>query len=120
MAPTVSLLPGKALPIRATEASTWEVKIFIAGSIGHCKELLSEYAMRGACYSVDPTTFIYTGGREDGMVVRLINYPRFPSSGQGITDAAIALAEFLIIGLHQHSCTVQAPDRTIWLSRRPE
>jgi hypothetical protein len=77
-------------------------------------------ALRGACYSCEPTEFIYTGGRETGSVIRLINYPRFPKYPSAITEEALALAESLILGLDQSSCTVQTPAETFWLTRRTD
>lgn len=99
-------------------APSFEVQIFIGGDHAACKNLLAAEALRGACYSCEPTEFVYTGGRETGSVVRLINYPRFPQPQQAITEAALQLAEALMLGLHQSSCTVQMPVDTIWLSRR--
>lgn len=106
--------------IRRVEAPAWEARIFIAGSLEHCKILLARYAVRGACFSVEPTEFIYTGGRETGCVIRLINYPRFAEDPLAITAQAVALAEVLLVDLHQASCTVQTPERAYWLTRRPE
>jgi hypothetical protein len=101
-------------------APSYEVQIFIGGDHAACKNLLAAEALRGACYSVEPTEFIYTGGRETGSVVRLINYPRFPKYTDDVQADALRLAEVLMLGLHQSSCTVQGPDTTLWLSRRSD
>ncbi len=76
--------------------------------------------MEGLCVTVTPTTFVYTGGAEEGVEVGLVNYPRFPST-QGILDVkAQRLGKHLLERLCQHSFLVVSPDVTMWHSTRPE
>lgn len=49
----------------------------------------------GLCVTVTPTKFFYKDGWEEGCVVGLINYPRFSTTNEKITDTAIDLAEIL-------------------------
>lgn len=106
-------------PIKSTVAKTCVVEIFMAGPIERAKDYLSERAARdGACWSVEPTEFIYTGGREAGFIVRAINYPRFPTTEDEMMFAATSRAEGLLRHMHQSSCSVVGPTQTVWLSRR--
>lgn len=106
-------------PIVEKSIPSATVTIFIAGSIDQCKLLLAEAAAeRGACWSVEPTEFIYTGGREVGCVVRSINYPRFPKSEVDLMEEGLQTARMLLVRMFQGSCSVVGPKETVWLSRR--
>jgi hypothetical protein len=70
--------------------------------------------------TVTPTTYVYTAGVEEGVTVRLINYPRFPKQPEEIWERAKLVARELMDDLYQHSCTLEDPARTVWYSRRPE
>lgn len=74
----------------------------------------------GLCVTVTETTYCYTGGEEAGVIVGLINYPRFPSTPEAIWQRAEDLAARLCAGLNQQSYTIQALDKTEWFSHRPE
>jgi hypothetical protein len=105
--------------IRAITAPSVVVEIYIAGPVPACMDVLAERAAEiGACWSVEPVEFVYTGGRESGCVVRSINYPRFPNGPELIMQAAVDLGKMLIIRLHQASCCVVGPTETVWLTRR--
>lgn len=97
---------------------TYTAEIYIAGDIPVAKQLLREYCLQGFCVSIEPVYYVYTMGEESGMVVRIINYPRFPRSLDEIKQKAIDLGEKLIYGLHAGSCSVVCSDETIFLSRR--
>ncbi len=70
--------------------------------------------------TVTPTTYIYTGGEQAGVVVRLSNYPRFPKSPTEVEMEALELGEELRDGLCQESFSVITPDRTYLRSIREE
>lgn len=101
-----------------TEAPSYSVDIFIAGSRQAATEAMREFCLRGECVTVSETDYVYTGGLEAGVRVGLINYARFPRTTEQLRDRAIEIAHFLIERLHQQSCSVVAPDRTLFLSRR--
>jgi ferredoxin len=42
----------------------------------------------GLCVTVTPTKYIYKNGEEDGIIIGLINYPRFPSTPFDIETTA--------------------------------
>lgn len=97
---------------------TYAVDIFVAGAPEVAREVCQEFCLRGLCVSVSPCDFVYTGGRETGVRVGLINYPRFPSAPEAILATALDLAELLMVKMHQGSASVVASDKTVWLSRR--
>lgn len=67
-----------------------------------------------------PTTFVYTAGAEDGVEVGFVNYPRFPTTPDKLFDRALRVASRLMDDLCQWSALLAAPDKTVWLHRRPK
>jgi ferredoxin len=104
-----------------TEVTTYRADIFVAGDRADAERICRQHCMAvGLCVTVEPVAFIYTGGQEAGVRVGLINYARFPAEPAEIFAEAEELALRLIDGLCQHSASVVASDRTVWLSRRAE
>jgi hypothetical protein len=66
----------------------------------------------GLGVTVTDTQFVYTGGQEPGVIVGLINYPRFPSDRETVLKHALALAVKLMLGLGQLRCTVVTDHET--------
>ncbi len=82
-------------------------------------ELIQAYCNEvGLCVMVTDTLFIYSQrpetphGRDPGISLLLINYPRFPSTPGQIRAHAEALGEKLKAKLGQHRVTVVYPDTT--------
>jgi hypothetical protein len=101
-------------------APSFSINIFIAGDYDRARQIAREFCINmGACVTVTATSYIYTGGEEAGVIVGLINYPRFPAQPHDINYKAELLAEELMHGLCQHSYTIQTPTETRWYSRRP-
>lgn len=99
--------------------ASYPVQIWIGGDHESALEICRAYCDEvGLCVTVSPTTYAYTGGQVDGVVVGLINYGRFPSEQPAIFAHAEALALKLIDGLGQESASIQAPDKTLWISFR--
>lgn len=67
------------------------------------------------CVTITPTRFLYVDGREDGFVVGLINYPRFPSNNYDITERAVELGKRLMKRLQQYRITITTPTVSIML-----
>lgn len=106
--------------IKTVRAPTLVFEIFMAGDVQDAKRYLAKRAATaGACWSVDATEFVYSGGRELGFVVRSINYPRFPKTVDKLEEDAIVLARELMLELGQGSCSIVGPQETVWLNRRP-
>src|SRR5262245_61588024 len=100
---------------------TYTIDIFIAGDAADARRICREQCMAiGLCVTVTPTDFIYTGGAESGVRVGLLNYPRFPTTPEALWATAQRVAEALRVGLCQWSYLLVAPDRSLWVSNRPE
>lgn len=103
-----------------TEVPTYTVLLKMAGDIDHAKQILrDECYHEGLCVTIDPTTFIYTGGEESGFVVGFVNYPRFPSAPVQLLARAVQIAEKLISALNQKTALLIAPDKTQWVKIDP-
>lgn len=100
------------------ETPSYTVRIWIAGDYADACRAVREFCEEGACFAVSPAEYIYTGGAESGVVVTRINYPRFPADSHEIFGQCLRLAHHLRAALFQDGCTVEAPDRTHWFSRR--
>lgn len=86
-------------------------KVFTIDSI---KNLLQGYMdEKKMAVTLTPTNFIYVGGREPGVIVGMINYPRYPSTREEIIDKAGELAMFLKEKLLQERVSIIFPDHTV-------
>jgi hypothetical protein len=100
---------------------TYQVTLYLSGPIEVAKQVIRADCMReGLCVTIEPTTFIYTGGEEVGYVVGLVNYPRFPSSAEKLIARGRDLMEKLLEATHQHSAMLVTPAGTTWVSKRPQ
>lgn len=105
---------------QASVETCW-VEIHLAGDLAQAKQVCRAFCLNvGLCVTVRPQTFIYTGGEEEGVVIGLVNYPRFPSKPEALFETAERLAEELRLHLCQHSYLLLAPDKTKWVNRRDE
>jgi ferredoxin len=103
--------------MRTETVETYWIKLYFSGPIEVAKQIIREDCFaKGLCVTVDPTTFIYTGGEEAGYVVGLINYPRFPTDIVEIFNRAESLAMKLLEGTFQKSCLMMGPNFTKWYS----
>ena len=99
--------------------STYWIRIYMSGPIEIAKQVCRRECLReGLCVTIEPTTFIYTGGEEAGFVVGLIQYPRFPAHKATLWGRAELLAEAILDETHQHSALIMDPERTLWMSKR--
>lgn len=69
----------------------------------------------GLCVSVTDTEFVYVNGRESGMAVELINYPRFPSTPDLIKAHALAIGEMLLKCCRQLRVSIVMPAETVMI-----
>lgn len=100
----------------AGEAASFWCKIYMSGPIDVAKQVIrKECAAEGLCVTIEPTLYIYTGGEEQGYVVGLIQYPRFPKDDSKIFDRAMKIASLLLEETHQASGSIVTPSRTIYL-----
>jgi len=95
--------------------------IYMAGDIDQAKRVCVDYCWNiGLCVTVTATEYIYTGGRETGFVVGLLNYPRFPAPPAEIDEKASTLAQMLMRELCQWSALIPTPTHAHWLTRRDD
>jgi hypothetical protein len=101
-------------------ANSFPVNIFIAGDYDKAVISVREYCEAiGYCVTVTKTIYVYTGGEEEGVIIGLINYPRFPTGPNEILDHALALGQKLLVDLDQETFSIQNHRNTAWYSRRP-
>lgn len=99
-------------------APTYWAKIYLSGPIEIAKQTIrQECHEAGLCVTIEPTTFIYTGGEESGYVVGLVNYPRFPAEPAAIRDRAYALMTRLLEATFQDSALLVTPEDSYWVAR---
>lgn len=98
---------------------THTVRIYSSGPLHLIEDACRAFCLKtGLCVTVDPTKFIYTGGEEQGAVVGLVNYPRFPKAPHEVNQTAEALAREILEACHQHSVLIVRPDVTTWITKR--
>lgn len=95
-------------------AKSFFATIHIAGSITSAKNLCRHWAMRGACVQIEPCSYVYTGGTEEGMTVRIMQYPRFQRPEQEIMEMAEELGKYLAQELCQISFSIETPYNTTY------
>lgn len=107
--------------MKRVETLSYPVSIFIAGDLDRAAGICLAYCGEvGLCVTVTKTIYVYTGGAEEGVIVGLINYGRFPSEPRAIWNTAYRLGLHLVDALGQQSFSLQAPDKTLWVSFRGE
>jgi hypothetical protein len=105
--------------MRTATTYAYKVEIFMAGHIADAKRVCAQHCYDvGLCVTVTKTEYIYTGGRELGFVVGLVNYPRFKPGEKEVWENAWRLAERLISELAQHSALIQDHTQAVWVTRR--
>ena len=98
---------------------SFPISIFIAGPYSEAVKICKKYCDdTGFCVTVTETEYVHTSGQESGVIVGLINYPRFPSDSATMFSRASAIAELLRVGLNQESYSIQTPETTVWYSYR--
>ena len=103
------------------QVGTDTVRLYLSGPIEAAKQIIREDCLaQGLCVTVEPTTFIYTGGEEAGYVVGFVNYPRFPSAPGQLFARAQDLALKLLKGTFQHSALLVTPHTTLWITLREQ
>jgi len=99
-------------------APSYQFDIYIAGDYATALNSLQEYVVVGECVSVQHCDYVFTYGREAGVKVTLIHYPRFPRTVSQLYIVANQIATKLLTDLHQGSYTIVGPDKTYFYDRR--
>jgi hypothetical protein len=110
---------------KAIEVKTFEAKIWMGLMEGYdgpvhnileAQEICMNYVNDvKLCVTLSPTKFIYVNGNEPGVVIGLIQYPRFRISEKEIKEKAIELARIMMVEFKQFRCTVVTTDQTYML-----
>jgi len=98
-----------------TKPTNW-ARIYISGPLNVIEQTCREFCLRGQCVTVEPIKFIYTRGEEQGAVVGLINYPRFPTPKDELKEIANSLAIRLLEDTLRASVLVMTPEATEWIT----
>lgn len=107
--------------MKTETATTHIVRLYLSGPIEVAKQAIRAETLRaGLCVTIEPTTFIYTGGEEAGYVVGLLNYPRFPCDPQALDERSHDLMEKLLAATHQHSALMVTPTKSVWITMREQ
>jgi hypothetical protein len=94
---------------------TFRAVIYLAGDLDDIRRTCRRYCTDvGLCVTVTATEFIYTGGSEQGAAIGLLNYPRFPSTAEGILDKARELGHLAAKDACQKSFLICADGITEW------
>lgn len=94
--------------ITEKECHTYGFIIHMAGDYNQAQQVLRNYCSNhGACVSITKTKYIYSGGEEEGFIVRVINYPRFSKSYSVLEGIANSIAYRLMCALNQGSYTIE-------------
>jgi hypothetical protein len=107
--------------MKTATVKEYSVSIYISGQQQEALRVLREECLReGLCVTVEPLLFIYTGGEEAGVRVRLTNYPRFPVENRQLWSRAESIAMLLLEKTFQHSVLLQDGDTTKWITKREQ
>lgn len=112
------------------EVKTFEAKIYVGLRPSYGEDMYNDVMVKricqdycnneSLCVTTTPTSFHYKDGWEHGMIIGLINYPRFPSSKEKILDNAMKLGYLLMNQLKQNRVTIVTTDATIMLEADDE
>lgn len=95
------------------------VRIYIAGDYDKARDICRNHCYKvGLCVNVTKNAYIYTGGEEEGVIVELIAYPRFPETSDAIAAKAYELGVELKSQLCQDSFLIMDPNETLWVTNR--
>ena len=102
---------------KCSNTETFNCTVFIAGDIDVAKQFCREYFYNtGWCCTIEPTTYIYTGGEEEGIRIGFINYARFPiDSKQLQLERVTKFSEQLAKKLCQKSLSIVTTDKTYYI-----
>lgn len=98
--------------VKQSSVNSFSFKIHMAGELSDAIRVCRKFCMMGACVQIWPCRYVYTGGTEDGFVVSIMNYARFPKTKVEIEKMAISLATMLADELCQASFSIEGPDNS--------
>lgn len=103
----------------SNSVDTFWAEIYIAGPRDVIEQTCRECCYHEPlCVTIEDVKFIYKGGEETGVVIGLVNYPRFPSTPEEIERTAIDLGGQIMLETCQESYLVVTPIASTWFTRR--
>jgi len=85
-------------------------------SLDDVKDFLQEYVNRvSLCVTIIPTTFIYKDNRDDGAIIGLMNYPRFPTTKEDLEKTAEEIARLCKERYKQNRISIEYQDKTVMI-----
>ena len=85
-------------------------------SIDEVRQWVQAYCNEVKCgVTLTPTEFIYVNGNEPGVIIGLINYPRFTEPTEFIESKAFDIAIGLMKLCHQERISIVFPTETVML-----
>lgn len=110
----------------SNEMESYSVQVFVGlkerdtgviHDIQEVYELIQDHCdIVGLCVTVTGARYIYTNGWEDGVIIGLIQYPRFPDKKDGIWYEARSIAEKLMYAFNQYRVTMMDGSKVLMLS----
>jgi len=104
---------------------TFEAKIFVglknleSGktiSYPRAEKIIQEYINKiRLCVTLTKTKFVYVGGKEDGIIIGIINYPRFPRSNKELKNITFEFAKFVKREFAQKRLSIMFKNKTYML-----
>lgn len=95
------------------KCKSFYANIWIGGDAHVARQACRQFCeTHNVCITITPTEFVYVGGMESGVCVRLMNYPRFPEEQHTLETLAWELAIHLRPALCQRSFSIEFPDVT--------
>ncbi len=104
--------------IKTANCPTFWARIYIAGPKHKAEDVCRKWTEQGQCINIYETNYIFKYGEQTGVVVELINYPRFPRTADELTVMARDLGFTLLKEMSQGSFTLQTTNETIYYDRR--
>lgn len=95
--------------------------IHIAGNYDDAVRAARKFTFNeGMCFQITRCAYVYTGGMEDGVSVRVFRYPRFKKTVAEISDQVFRFAQELANELCQKSFSIEGKYSTeYYLSENP-
>ena len=99
--------------IEEASNNTYCANIYIAGDYWKALDACRRYCLEvGLCVTVTQTEYVYSFGAQSGVIVGLINYPRYPETAWVLEEIAEELGQRLLKELSQSSFTVMSSTST--------
>lgn len=77
-----------------------------------CQSYVNEFKW---CVTITKTRYVYVDGAEDGIIVGIIYYPRFPKTDEALKRLTLRLASILLEELGQNRISVVFNNEVVML-----